>query len=437
MVYPVEKEREVDHVETAVYRPRLIDQKLVLWCSAFGAVSIAGPRGCGKTRTAMQYSKSCFALEDPTGRHNNRKLADLAPSLVLDGETPRLLDEWQLIPKLWDAVRLRVDQEQAAGLFLLTNSVVPNRNAIQHSGIGRISRLRMRPMSLYESGDSSGEVSLKALCHGEMEPALLEGENLRTIVSLILRGGWPANLGKTPKEATFLIQENLNAVLQDGVDCLDGVRRDIRKMRLLLRALARSESTAVSARALGKRVREADGEDLDPATLAVYLDIFQRLYLTDNQLPFLWNIGARARSKQAEKRHLADPSLACALLEATPESLLGDLTTLSCLFEALCERDLRIYAEAFDAALTHYQNYGGQKIDAVIELRDNTWCAFQIRLGYNQVDEAAASLLKIKTQLEKAEGKPPAVLGVICGLSSAAYQRPDGVFVVPITALKP
>ena len=226
-------------------------------------------------------------------------------------------------------------------------------------------------------------------------------------------------------------------VIDDDVYRMDGVKRDTQKMRLLLRSLARNESTAASNKTLARDIRGTDDEDIDAATVASYLDIFKRLFITDNQPPFAAGIRSSVRVKQAEKRHFSDPSLACALLKATPAGLLGDLETLGFLFEAMCERDLRIYAESFGANLYHYQDYKDNEIDAVVELPDGEWCAFEIKLGANQIDAAAGNLLQIKKQFENdPKGKPPAVLCVLCGLSNAAYKRPDGVFVVPVTALK-
>ncbi len=292
-------------------------------------------------------------------------------------------------------------------------------------------------MSLYESGDSSGKVSLEKLCHGELAPAMTGDVDLRKLIELILRGGWPGSLGLPLEQAMLLPAEYLNAVIDDDVYRIDGVKRDTQKMRLLLRSLARNESTTVTNKTLMKDIKAVDDENIDGNTVAAYLDIFKRLFITDNQPPFSAGIRSSVRVKQAEKRHFSDPSLACALLKATPARLLGDLETLGFLFEALCERDLRIYAESFGANLYHYQDYKNQEIDAVIELPDGQWCAFEIKLGANQIDAAAANLLKIKKQItDDAKGKPPAVLCVLCGMANAAYQRPDGVFVVPITALK-
>lgn len=419
------------------YMPRIIDRQVEEYLSAFGAVCIEGPKWCGKTWTSSYHSRSEIYIGDPAGNFQNRQLAELSPALVLEGETPRLIDEWQEVPPLWDAVRYQVDQNPQKGQFILTGSATPNHKGILHSGAGRIARLRMRPMSLWESGDSSGKVSLQSLCYGKMTPAMTGEVDLKALIGLIIRGGWPGSLGLSSEQAALLPAEYLNAVIDDDVYRMDGIKRDTHKMRLLLRSLARNESTTATNRTLIRDVKAIDDTDIDSNTIAAYLDIFKRLFITDNQPPFSVGIRSSVRIKQAEKRHFADPSLACALLKATPASLLGDLETLGFLFEALCERDLRIYAESFGASLYHYQDYKNQEIDAVIELPDGTWCAFEIKLGANQIDAAASNLLEIKKQIEEdPKGKPPAVLCVLCGMANAAYQRPDGVFVVPITALK-
>lgn len=420
------------------YKPRIIDAKVEEYLFAFGAVCIEGPKWCGKTWTSAQHSKSEIYIGDPANNFQNRQLAELSPELVLTGEAPRLIDEWQEVPPLWDAVRYKVDQTAEKGQFILTGSATPNHKGVLHSGAGRIAKLRMRPMSLYESGDSSGQVSLEKLCHGEVTTAMTDEVDLTKLIELIIRGGWPGSLGLPLKQAMLLPAEYLNAVIDDDVYRIDGTRRDTQKMRLLLRSLARNESTTVTNRTLMRDIKAVDDEDIDGDTVSAYLDIFKRLFITDNQPPFAAGIRSSVRIKQAEKRHFSDPSLACALLRATPAGLIGDLETLGFLFEALCERDLRIYAESFDANLYHYQDYQNQEIDAVIELADGQWCAFEIKLGANQIDTAAENLLKIKRQIEEdPRGKPPAVLCVLCGMSNAAYRRADGVFVVPITALKP
>lgn len=425
-------------MERKEYKPRIIDKKIQEYLSVFGAVCVEGPKWCGKTWTSSYHSKSEICLGDPAGNFQNRNLAQLNPSLVLEGETPRLIDEWQEVPPLWDAVRHKVDQSGEKGQFILTGSATPNHKGILHSGAGRIAKLRMRPMSLFESGDSSGKVSLEALCGGAMKDVLTGEVDLREIINLIIRGGWPGNIGVPAKEAVHLADEYLKAIIDDDVYRMDGVKRDTVKMNLLLRSLARNESTTVTNKSLKNDIKEIDDEDIDIDTVAAYLDIFTRLFILDNQQPFGMKIRSSVRVKQAEKRHFSDPSLACALLKATPEKLLGDLETLGFLFEALCERDLKIYAESFGASLYHYQDYQNREIDAVIELPDGEWCAFEIKLGANQIDAAAENLLKIKEDAEKEDGgKPPKILCVLCGLANAAYRRPDGVYVVPITALRP
>ncbi len=418
------------------YKPRIIDKKIEEYLSVFGAVCVEGPKWCGKTWSSSYHSKSEIMIGDPDGNFQNRRLAEMSPSLVLEGETPRLIDEWQEVPPLWDAVRHKVDQKSEKGQFILTGSATPNHKGIMHSGAGRIASLRMRPMSLYESGNSSGKISLEALCKGNLTPAMTGEVDLRKITEFIYRGGWPGNADTPIDKAGLLPNEYLKAVIDDDVYRIDGIKRDVSKMNLLLKSLARNESTTVTNKTLKSDVKAIDDEDIDADTISVYLDIFTRLFLLDNQPPFASNIRSSVRLKQSEKRHFADPSLACALLKATPDRLINDLETLGFLFEALCERDLRIYADSFDAKLFHYQDYNNREIDAIIELSDGKWCAFEIKLGANQIDKAAESLLNLKKSIEEEGGIAPSVLCVICGLSNAAYIRDDGVFVVPITALK-
>ena len=378
------------------YKPRLIDRKLEEYLNTFGAVCVEGPKWCGKTWSSSYHSNSEIMIGNPDGNFQNRQLAEMSPALVLEGESPRLIDEWQEVPPLWDAVRYKVDQSGEKGQFILTGSATPNHKGILHSGAGRIARLRMRPMSLYESGSSSGDISLEAICTGDA-PSKITGEvDLRNIIDFIIRGGWPANQETTLKQAAYLPVEYINAVLDDDVYRIDHVKRDKHKMQLLLRSLARNEATTVTNKKLKNDMKEIDDEDIDVETVAAYLDVFHRLFLTDNQKPFEAKLRSPIRIKQAEKRHLSDPSLAAALLNATPEMLLNDLNTLGFLFEALCERDLKIYAESFDAELYHYQDYNNNEMDAVIPLPNGKWCGFEIKLGANQIDAAAENLIKIK-----------------------------------------
>lgn len=418
------------------YKPRVIDSLVEKYLNTFGAICIEGPKWCGKTWTSSFHSNSEFMIGDPANNFQNRTLAEMSPSLVLEGEVPRLIDEWQEVPQIWDAVRYTVDQKGKKGQFILTGSSTPKRKGVLHSGAGRIGKLRMRTMSLYETGDSTGVVSLQELCNGKITPALTGEVDLRNLASYVVRGGWPGNLDIPIENASILPQAYLDAILDDDSQRIDGKKYDVAKMRLLLRSLARNESTTASKKKLLNDIKEIDDESIDADTVTTYLDVFERLFLIDNQQPFSSNIRSSVRVKQAEKRHFCDPALASALLKATPDRLIGDLETFGFLFEALVEHDLKIYAESFGANVFHYQDYNNKEIDAVIELSDGRWCAFEIKLGANQIDKAAAELVRLRDSIAEAGGIVPSVLCVICGLSNAAYMRPDGVIVVPITALK-
>ena len=419
------------------YKARIIDKKIDKYLSVFGAICIEGSKWCGKTWTSSYHCNSEIYIGDPSGNFQNRQLAQMSPSLVLEGETPRLIDEWQEVPPLWDAVRYKVDQIPKKGQFILTGSATPNHKGILHSGAGRIARIRMRTMSLYESGDSSGEVSLEDLCNGKLTPKMTGEVDLKNVIEFIIRGGWPASLGLPIESAALLPKEYLEAVLNDDIYRVDGVKRNTYKIRLLLRSLARNESTTVSNKTLKKDIKEIDDENIDTATIADYLNILDRLFITDNQKPFSTKIRSSVRIKQSEKRHFCDPSLACALLNITPHMLLNDLEALGFLFESLCERDLKIYAESMDAHVYHYQDYKNREIDTIIELNDGRWCAIEIRLGANQIESAAENLKKIYEEMEKdPKSILPSAMIIVCGLSNAAYQREDGIYVVPLTALK-
>ncbi|HCU30866.1 MAG TPA: ATPase [Sphaerochaeta sp.] len=421
-------------MDPSQYRPRVIDELVEQYLQAFGAICIEGPKWCGKTWTAHMHAKSAFLVSDPAGNFQNRQLAQLDPSIVLDGQFPRLIDEWQEVPSLWDAVRFKVDDQAVKGQFILTGSATPKRRGVMHSGTGRIARLRMMPMSLYESGDSSGSISLKDICNSVYETKLTGEVQLRTIATLILRGGWPGSIGLSTKNAVLIPRMYLKNVVDDDVDKIDDIKRDKAKMRLLLRSLARNESITVGKKKLKDDMMGVEKTSIDEDTITDYLDVFTSLFILENQKPYGASLRSSLSVKQAEKRHFTDPSFACSLLGITQEDkLIGDLQTFGFMFEALCVRDLRIYAQAFGGELYHYQDYENNEIDAVIEMPDGSWSAFEIKLGANQIDAAAQSLLKIQAKFLK----PASSLCVICGLSNAAYRRPDGVYVVPLTALRP
>lgn len=419
------------------YRRRIIDKTIETYLEVSGAICIEGPKWCGKTWTSAYHSNSEFLVGDPANNFSNRQLAELNPSLILQGETPRLIDEWQEVPAIWDATRAEVDRRHQKGQIILTGSSTPKTKGIMHSGAGRIVRLRMRTMSLYESGDSSGKVSLEELCNGILTMQMLEEVELEKIASIIVRGGWPENITVNDKKAHLMPRSYMETVINEDLNNLDdGIEYNRHKAQLLLRSLARNESTTVSDSALLKDIIEQDSESMSRNTIAKYLEALNRLFLFNNQMPFSPNLRSSLRVKQAEKRHFSDPAMACALLSITADKLLSDLNTFGFLFEAMVERDLAVYAESFGAKLFHYQDYKNNEIDAVIELEDGEWCAFEIKLGAKKIDEGAENLIKVCNDIVENGGKAPKIMCVICGLSNAAYQRPDGVYVVPITALK-
>ena len=424
-------------MENRKYRPRIIDSTVEDYLQAFGAVCIEGPKWCGKTWTSAFHSKSQFLLGDPSNNFQNRSLAQLEPSMVLKGEAPRLIDEWQEVPAIWDAVRYEVDARDEQGQFILTGSSTPMRKGVMHSGAGRIAPIRMRTMSLWESGDSDGKVSLQDLFEGHIESQLTGEIKLESLARYIVRGGWPRSLAVPYEKAVLLPNGYINAIIDDGANRLDEIKRDSSKMIKLLKSLARNESTTVSNKVLRKDIKDVEGEDISEPTIASYLDVFRRLYVVEDQPAFSPSVRSSVRVKQAGKRHLTDPSIACSLLGLNEERLIGDLKTMGFLFEALCERDLWIYANYYGGKLFHYQDYKEKEIDAVIEMPNGEWGAFEIKLGANQIDDAAENLLSIRDKIAKDnKDKVPQFLCVLCGLSNAAYCRPDGVYVVPITSLK-
>ena len=418
------------------YKSRIVDKNIERYLSIFGALCIEGPKWCGKSWTSSFHSNSEILLGDPTNNFQNKQMAELSPSKALEGETPHLIAEGQEVVSIWDATRFEVDRRHKKGQFILTGSSTPRNKGVLHSGIGRIAKIKMSTMSLYETGDSTGCVSLKDLFNGNFETQVVKDLSLDNLTYLICRGGWPENIGIPREDVTVIPNSYIDALLNEDVYKLDDKEYNITKMRLLLRSLARNESTTIRNSKLIDDMKENEQEKIDDETLVSYLDVFKRMFILDNQTPFSPQIRSKLRIKQAEKRHFSDVSLAASLLKATPDSLINDLETLGFLFESLVEHDLRIYAQAIDANLYHYQDYNNNEIDAIIELKDGSYGAFEIKLGSNQIDKAAKNLIKVKNSIINNDGKGPKILCVIVGLGNFAYQREDGVYVIPINALK-
>lgn len=424
-------------VSKSDYKKRIIDEVIEQYLKVSGAICIEGPKWCGKTWTSSYHSNSGFLVGDPKNGFSNRQLAELDPSLILQGDTPRMIDEWQEVPSIWDATRAGIDKRHKKGQIILTGSSTPKTKGILHSGTGRIVSLKMNTMSLYESGDSTGLISLKELCEGKLEPTMVEEVDLEKIAYLIIRGGWPENINVDSDSAHIMPRAYMNNIIKEDLNKLDDdIEYNQHKTTLLLKSLARNESTTVSDKKLLDDIIENDNESMSRNTIAKYLESLNRLFVLNNQMPFSTNIRSSLRVKQMEKRHFSDPAMACAMLNLTQQKLLNDLNTFGFLFEALVERDLEIYAQSFGGRLFHYQDYNNNKIDAVIELNDGEWCAFEIKLGANKIEEAAKNLTKVCDDIVKNGGKAPKIKCIICGLSNAAYKRPDGIFVVPLTSLK-
>ena len=420
------------------YRRRLVEGLILKTLESAGAASIEGPKNCGKTWCARSLSNSEYSLVDPEDNFANLRIAKADPSAALEGEEPHLIDEWQDVPKIWDAVRYTVDREGRKGRFILCGSSSTDKTAISHSGAARIIDVRMHTMSLYESGDSSGKVSLKGLFEGDFGTVRGKSPGLEGIAWLIVRGGWPGLLESDEDSVILVLSDYINKICEEDAHKVDGKRRDVSKLKRLFRSLARNESTLAAKKKLISDVMQYEDDNLDNDTVTDYLDVLGRLHLIEDQPAYSPNYRSPVRVGKSPKRHLTDPSLAAAALGLDRKTLKSDLNTLGFLFEALCERDLRIYASTFGGEVYHYHDHGGREIDAVVELKNEGWGAFEIKLGQDAVDEGAENLKRIRDYMHSDEGAvEPRFLCVITGIGGSAYRREDGVYVVPITALGP
>lgn len=421
------------------YLPRIVDSEIEECLRLYGAVEITGAKWCGKTWTARRHAQSIAYLDEP----GSLDIALNAPQILLDGANPRVIDEWQLAPQIWDTVRHAVDDAgQRRGLWILTGSSAPDYSTIRHSGAGRIGRVRMSPMSLFESGDSLGAISLSGLFAGNFTPCRSE-VSPADLAACCVRGGWPGNIGNNPREALRVARNYLKAVTTINMPAQG---RSGAVASRLLRALARNVGQSVTYKTLVNDMYgpEDTPEKPTPRTVSEYVDMLDSFYLIE-QIPG-WAPPARSpkRFQIKEKRYFTDPSLAVALLGMNPESLLRDFQTFGLVFENLCVRDLLVYARALpdiaDEPLRYYRDDTGLEVDVIIEQADGSWAGIEIKLGQNKLDQAAVNLLRLKQKLADnplAQTREPAFLAVIVGLGEYAYQRPDGVYVIPSNALAP
>jgi predicted AAA+ superfamily ATPase len=412
------------------YSARIADTELEERLRYIGAVLVEGPKACGKTETARQIAKSEVRLDVD---RRSRETAELDPQLILDGEAPRLLDEWQLVPEIWNHVRRAVDDRQQPGQFILAGSAQPTDDQTRHTGAGRISRLTMRPMSLFELGMSRGEISLSALLDGKPGSASDAGRELTEIAVAVCRGGWPAFKDLDLPDALKGVRDYLNEIPRDAQRLGQRHRRE--RVTRLIESLARNVATSVAASTLAKDASRLE-DPISEQTVASYLSSLSRLFAIEDQPAWQPHLRSRYRLRRAVKRHFVDPSLAVAALRGTPEGLMRDLNFLGLLFESMVVRDLRVYMQPLRGEVQYYKDNSGLEVDAIVDT-GNVWGAFEIKLGgENPVDEAAANLLKFRDRIDTSRTGPPAVLGVIVA-NGYGYVRKDGVQVIPIACLGP
>jgi len=415
------------------YRARLVDHELSQKLRISRAVLIEGPKACGKTETARQKASSEVLLDIDEAA---RAAIAVDPSLVLAGDTPRLIDEWQVEPRVWNHVRRAVDERKAPGQFILAGSAVPADDATRHSGAGRISRLRMRPMSLFESGLSDGSISLRELLDGSSSKSSASNVTLADLTEAITRGGWPALQALPIEDAVESVADYLDDVCRTDISRVDGVHRDPARVRRLLRSLARNVATHVAMTTLAADTTDGGGNPLKQHTVGRYLSALERLFVIEDQPPWEPHLRSRSILRKSPKRHFVDPSLAVSALGADPAALLRDLNLLGFLFESLVVRDLRIYAQAGRGEIRQFLDNKGLEVDAIVE-SDGRWGAFEVKLGgEDPIEEGAASLLKFASEIDTQRSGQPSALGVIVA-GGYGYRREDGVQVIPITALGP
>lgn len=415
------------------YRPRVVDGELAERLGTIGAVLLEGPKACGKTESARQRAATTYRLDvDPAARN----AASLAPAVLLDSPTPVLVDEWQLVPTLWDQVRRAVDDRAPArGLYILTGSATPSEDVNRHSGAGRIATIPMRPMSLTESGHSSGEASLEAVLAGDTVTARDPGLTVLEIIDRLCVGGWPSLLGATPDDAGRWLRDYLEQIVLVDIQALGVRRRDPENIRRLLISLARNVGTSARATALAKDVGGADGP-VARATLDGYLQSLGRLRLTENSPAWSPHMRSATRLQSSATRYFVDPSLAIAALGQGPSQLLADLNATGLFFENLVMRDVRVYAQRLGGQVHHWRDQNQHEVDAVVTLPDGRWGAFEVKMNSADTDKAAASLVSFADKVDTRRVGPPAALGVVTA-TGLAYRRPDGVNVLPIGTLGP
>lgn len=420
------------------YKPRIADKLLERKLAGKGAVLLEGPKWCGKTTTAEQIAKSVLYMSE-TGRiEQNRQLAKINPSLLLRGDKPRLIDEWQVAPSLWDSIRFESDHAAALGLFILTGSSVPaDMSEVVHSGTGRIGWLRMRPMSLWESGDSTGEVSLASLFEGSETVAGLSTKTIEDIAFLACRGGWPLAVGMEKDIALDQAFDYVDAVEQRDISLADGVRRDAVRTHRLLRSYARHQGAQVSLASIKADMQANESDTLDESTIASYINALKKIFVIEDAEAWNPNLRSKTAIRTSDTRYFVDPSIATAVMGLGPMDLINDLNTFGLVFETMCMRDLRVYADALNGKVYHFRDKNGLECDAVIHLRNGSYGLVEIKLGGdNLIQEGVSSLKTLADKIDTTRMKKPSFLIVLTATGQYAYRNEEGIYVVPIGCLK-
>lgn len=422
----------------AKYKQRIADRILERKVMGKGAVLIEGPKWCGKTTTAKQLAKSVLDLGDSAVLKQSSGLIEISPKTLLEGETPRLIDEWQALPPIWDSIRSEVDKRGEPSQFILTgSSVLPEADETVHSGTGRFATIKMRPMSLYESGESSGTVSLKDLFDGKPIEVKQNDLNLEDIAYLTCRGGWPWATIISKKVALDQAFDYVDSVIQRDIQRVDKVKRNAERAKLLMRSYARNISQQVSYNTIRKDMLSNDSSTLDEDTLADYIKALKKLFVIEDLPAWNPNIRSKAAIRTSDTRHFVDPSIGTAILGLGPKDLINDLKSFGFFFEDMVVRDLRVYAEALDGELYHYRDSNGLECDTVLHRRNGSYALMEVKLGGEQnIEDGAKSMLSLAVNIDTDKMPAPSFMAVIVGVGQYAYQRKDGVYVIPIGCLK-
>lgn len=424
------------------YRPRIVDKLLKRKLAGKGAVLIKGPKWCGKTTSAEQIAKSVLYMADTKTRNQNIRLASVDPTLILEGPTPRLIDEWQVAPVLWDAVRFEVDHRKGHGHFILTGSVVvkddeDGKSQIQHSGAGRIGRIVMRPMSLWESGDSNGMVSLAELFQTPERIAGICNLNLQDIAYLTCRGGWPDTIDMEKEVALDQAFDYVDVVAETDISAADNIQKNPEQVRRLLRSYARHQGTQAALTTLRDDMKANESTSFSEDSVSTYLQALNKIYVVEDMPAWNPNLRSKTAIRTSDNRYFVDPSIATAALGLGPNDLINDLETFGLIFETLCVRDLRVFADALDGKVYHYRDKDKLECDAVVHLRNGSYGLIEIKLGGDQlINEGATSLLKLSKKIDTTKMKFPAFMMVLTAVGQYAFRRDDGVFVVPVGCLR-